>query len=166
LTALFFCAIPASQRAALSVPALFFYTKGKSILMRCKRFGPEWWDQFWRKHRGHRNRRYNFLPFLEIDDMSGSITFTLGDTNTHTATLTCTNTDGTPATGVTVTYSSDAPLCCSVDPNSGVLTLVSAGTANITGTGTRGNYTHADSTAVTIVANDQTGDFTVVLNVA
>jgi uncharacterized protein YjdB len=84
----------------------------------------------------------------------------LGDTGTHTAVYAVTNLDGTPAEGVTIGYASDNPTVCAVDPTSGALTLVAVGTANITGTGTRGAFTHSDSGTVTIAQSD---DFTGVL---
>ena len=92
--------------------------------------------------------------------MSGSITLTIGDTNTHTATLTCVNLDGTPATNVAITYASDTPTVCDIDASTGVLTLVSLGTATLSGTGVRGAFTHSYSVTVTVAADDVTGDFT------
>jgi uncharacterized protein YjdB len=86
---------------------------------------------------------------------------TLGDTGTHTAVLTCTNLDNTSAAGVTITYESSDPRIVSVDDTTGVLLLVAAGTCTITGTGTRGAFTHSDSGAVTVAQSD---DFTAALS--
>jgi hypothetical protein len=81
----------------------------------------------------------------------------LGDTGTHTAVYAVSNLDGTPAEGVAIAYASDNDAACTVDAASGALTLVAAGVATITGTGTRGAFTHSDSGTVTIAQSD---DFT------
>ncbi len=96
-------------------------------------------------------------------DMSASLTVLVDDTATHTAVLTVTNLDNTPATGVSIKYSGDNDAVATVDPASGVLTLVAVGTANISGTGVRGAFTHSDTGLLTVVADVNTGDFTATL---
>ena len=85
---------------------------------------------------------------------------TLGDGGTHLAVLNVSNLDGTPAAGVAVSYASDNPSVCAVDSSTGALTLVAVGVANITGSGTRGAFSHSDTGTVTIAQSD---DFTGVL---
>jgi uncharacterized protein YjdB len=108
-----------------------------------------------------RQEQHNFYPSLEIANMSGSATITMGDGIVHSAVLTCTNLDSTPASGVNFAYYSDNPAVCTVEVNFGRLTPVAAGTCNITGTGIRNGITHSDSIALT-VANE---DFTAVLSI-
>jgi hypothetical protein len=95
--------------------------------------------------------------------MSASLTVLVDDTGTHAAVLTVTNLDNTPATGVSIKYSGDNDAVATVDPSSGVLTLVAVGTANISGTGVRGAFTHSDTGLLTVVADVNTGDFTATL---
>jgi uncharacterized protein YjdB len=126
------------------------------------------WRKWWWHHKRHHHRDKDFVSFLELDKeytVSGSnLSITLGDGLGHAATLACLNLDGTTATGVTVTYSSDTPAVCTVDPNTGVLgPLTAGGPVTITGTGVRGGFTHSDTGIVTVIANDSTGDFTAAL---
>ena len=95
-----------------------------------------------------------------------NLTVVVDDTNKHSATLACLNLDGTPATGVAISYSSDSPAVATVDPASGALTLVGVGAANITGTGTRGVFSHSDTGVLTVVADVNAGDFTAALGLA
>jgi hypothetical protein len=100
--------------------------------------------------------------------MSASLTIDLNtDTGGHVASLVALNLDGSPATGVTVSFSSDNPSVCDVDATSGALTVgTTIGTANISGTGTRSRFVHSDSGAVTVTQDAQTGDFGVSLGLA
>jgi len=94
------------------------------------------------------------------------LTVLVDDTGTHTAVLSCTNLDGTPATGVSISYSSDNPAVATIDASSGVLTLVGVGTANVSGTGVRNAFTHADTGLLTVVSDANTGDFTATLSLS
>ena len=98
--------------------------------------------------------------------MSTSLTVLVDDAGNHTALLAVSNLDNTPASGVSITYSSDNPAVATVDPSTGALTLVAVGTANISGTGTRGAFTHSDTGLLTVVADANTGDFTATLTLA
>lgn len=94
----------------------------------------------------------------------GNLTVVIGSApGTYSAHLACANLDGSAATGVAVVYSSDNTAVATVDPSSGALTLVAAGTVNLTGTGTRGAFAHSDSSALTVTQDANTGDFTVAL---
>jgi hypothetical protein len=93
--------------------------------------------------------------------MSGSLSIVMGD-NSHKAVLNCLNLDGTPASGVGVSYDSDNSGVCAVQQITGVLTPQGVGTCTITGTGTRGSFSHTDSAIVTVTSDDS-GDFTVSL---
>jgi hypothetical protein len=118
-----------------------------------------------RRHHHHKHRHHHkddFTVKLEFDCMSASLTIATGD-NGHTASLAVTNADGSPAQNVTITFASDAPSICDVDPTSGALTPTAAGVANITGTGTRLAFTHDDAGPVTVTQDPNTGDFTVTL---
>ena len=97
-----------------------------------------------------------------------SLDITLGDTNTHTAVLVCTNTlDGSPATGVSITYASNNTDVATVDASTGVITVVGVGSCSITGTGTRGAFTHMDSGEVFVALPDpNAGDFAVSLSLS
>ena len=102
---------------------------------------------------------FDFHPWRT--DMS-TLDITIGDTGTHTATLVCSNIDGTHAPDVTITYSSDNPAVCAVDAATGALTIASVGTCTITGTGVRGAFSHSDSGAVTVAQGDFTAALTLV----
>jgi hypothetical protein len=106
---------------------------------------------------GWPSRIYYWRQFMSTLDVK------LGDTSEHKAVYAVSNLDGTPAEGVTIGYASDNPTVCAVDPTSGALTLVAVGSCTITGTGTRGAFTHSDSGTVTIAQSD---DFTGVLTLA
>lgn len=113
-------------------------------------------------HKHHHHHKDDFFVKLEFDHMSASLTIATGD-NGHVASLAVTNVDGSPAQNVAISFASDAPNFCTVDPTSGALTPVAAGVANITGTGTRLAFTHEDTGAVTVTQDPNTGDFTVAL---
>jgi hypothetical protein len=100
--------------------------------------------------------------------MSATLTIDLNtDTGGHVASLVALNLDGSPATGVTVSFSSDNPSVCDVNATSGALTVgTTIGTANISGTGTRSKFVHSDSGAVTVTQDAQTGDFGVSLGLS
>jgi hypothetical protein len=113
-----------------------------------------------RRHHRHHHKD-DFTVKLEFDMSGATLSIAVGD-NTHSAVLTTANSDGSPASGITIGYTSDTPAVCAVDATSGALTPVAAGTATITGTGTRGAFTHSDTGVVTVTdVND--GDFAVSL---
>jgi hypothetical protein len=97
--------------------------------------------------------------------MSASLTLSLDDTGTHSAVLTCVNTqDGSPATGVTITYAGDNDAVATIAPDSGALRLVGVGTVNLTGSGVRGAFSHSDTGVLTVTAGDPNkGDFSATL---
>lgn len=113
----------------------------------------------------HKDDFVGFLTFDRSIDVS-NLTVVVDDTGVHTATYTVLNLDGSPATGVTIGYSSDTTAVATVDPSSGVLKLVGIGAANITGNGTRGAFLHSDTGVLTVVADANTGDFTGTLGLA
>jgi hypothetical protein len=115
----------------------------------------------YRHHHRHHGHKDDFTVQLEFDKMSASLSIVVGD-NTHAASLVVVNLDGTPAQGVAITFASDTPSVCGVDPASGALTPLAVGTANISGTGTRSTFVHSDTGVVTVTANDQ-GDFAATL---
>ena len=94
------------------------------------------------------------------------LTVLVDDTGTHTATLVCLNLDGSPAAGVDIHYATDNPNVATIDPTSGVLTLVGIGTTTVTGSGSRGAFSHSDSGALNVTADAATGDFTAALTLA
>jgi hypothetical protein len=100
--------------------------------------------------------------------MSASLTIDLNtDTGGHVASLVALNLDGSPATGVTVSFSSDNPQSCDVDSATGALTVGTVvGVANITGTGSRGKFSHSDSGAVTVTQDVNSGEFGVTLGLS
>jgi hypothetical protein len=71
----------------------------------------------------------------------------------------------TPATGVTVGYTTDNAAAVTVDAATGALAFLPQttypATATITGTGTRGSFSHSDTLTVTVIAPAGV-DFTVV----
>lgn len=105
---------------------------------------------------------------LRMCFMSSSLNITLGDTGTHTAVLVCGNTlDGTLALGVAITYASNNADVATVDATTGAITVVGVGSCTITGTGTRGAFTHMDSGEVFVALPDpNTGDFAVSLSLS
>lgn len=121
-------------------------------------------EEYRRHHHHHHKHHHNqdFTVKLEFDCMSASLTIATGD-NRHVASLAVANADGSSAQNVVITFDSDTPAVCTVDSASGALTPVTAGVANITGTGTRLAITHADTGVVTITQDPNTGDFTVAL---
>jgi hypothetical protein len=70
----------------------------------------------------------------------------------------------TPATGVAVGYTTDNAAAVTVDATSGALAFLPQtaypATATITGTGTRGTFSHSDTLTVTVIA-PAGADFTV-----
>jgi hypothetical protein len=108
------------------------------------------------------------LNFQRYKKMSASLTIDLNtDTGGHVASLVALNLDDSPATGVTVSFSSDNPQSCDVDSATGALTVGTAvGVANITGTGSRGKFSHSDSGAVTVTQDVNSGDFGVTLGLS
>lgn len=101
---------------------------------------------------------------LEIDEVGTTLTAAVGSTG-HTATVTATNLDGSPATNVSVSFVSTEPTVCSVDGTTGVLTMASAGTATVRGIAQRDGFQHVQEGIVT-VTDPNTGDFTATLNLA
>jgi uncharacterized protein YjdB len=85
------------------------------------------------------------------------------DTGGHVAVLTATNLDGSPAENVAVTYASSDAAVATVDAASGAIAIVGVGTCTITGTGTRGKFTHDASDSIAVTAGANTGDFNVSL---
>ncbi len=100
--------------------------------------------------------------------MPASLTLSLDDTGTHSAVLACVNTqDGSTATGVTITYAGDNDVVATVAPDTGALRLVGVGTVNITGSGTRGAFSHSDSGVLTVTPGDANkGEFSVSLGLS
>jgi hypothetical protein len=114
---------------------------------------------------GEQTTRDYFNWLKEPNLMSASLNIDLNtDTGGHVASLVALNPDESPATGVTVSFSSDNPQSCDVDSATGALTVGTVvGVANITGTGSRGKFSHSDSGAVTVTQDAATGDFGVTL---
>lgn len=96
--------------------------------------------------------------------MSGNFTLVGNDGKSHSAVLTCLNSDGSPAQNVTITYSSDTPTVLVIDASSGALTGITDGNATLTGMGTRGSFSHSDTLSVTVSFDPNLGDFTVNLS--
>ena len=114
------------------------------------------WNWFWFLHW---RRQGPIVSNLEIDSMSATLTVPVGATG-HSATLSVTNLDGSPATNASVTYTSSDTGVCTVDVSTGALGFPGHGTATITGSASRDSFTHSD-TAVITVTDPNSGDFTV-----
>jgi len=62
----------------------------------------------------------------------------------------------------TLSFASDNPGVCTVDPVNGTFTAVAVGSANISVSASANGFTHSDSASVTVAQTD-TGDFSVTL---
>jgi hypothetical protein len=133
----------------------------------------------WREHHRQSHRKDDFRVELELLSpllvngkpvfyytwsypMSLSIDLNT-DTGGHVAVLTATNLDGSPAQNVAVTYASSDASVATVDAASGAIVIVGVGTCTITGTGTRGKFTHEAGDSIAVTQDANTGDFNVAL---
>jgi uncharacterized protein YjdB len=87
------------------------------------------------------------VPVATVDLSATSVNLVVGATTSLTATPK--DAGGNPLSGRTITWASDAPSIATVDPSTGLITAIAAGTANITAT----SETKTSAPAVVTVTN-------------